>query len=612
MQTFIELLQKNNELKIIDIPLDINLEIPHLAYLEVKKPGGGKALLFTHPIDSKNKKTFDIPVLMNVFGSHSRLELIINQPVENIANHLEKLIHFTPPKGLKGFLSSLKDIFFLRHTLPKRTHSTPPSQQIIQTGEAIDLFSLPILKTWEKDGGPFITMGQIYTQSLDGKKKNLGMYRLQVYDKNHLGLHWQIHKDSNHFFHEYKKAGVKMPVSIGIGGDPLYTWCGQAPLPYGIYELLLYGFIKGKRPHIAQCLTNPLSLPCDCDIIIEGWVDPSEMRLEGPFGDHTGFYTPIEPYPVLEVSAITHKKSPVYLATVVGKPPLEDKYMGYLTERVFLPLLQSTAHGLLDYHMPENGVFHNLILAKISPQYPGHAKQIMHNFWGTGQMSFVKHAIFVDENAPKLTDTEKITEYILNHFSTQNLLITEGICDALDHASPDYAMGGKLGVDATKQSEEKDFELYSDEKLLDLARALMAEIMILKQYFIHTQNPICIIGVEKNTRNILEASKNLASLQKSLAIVVFVDVNKNDLNNPYMLLWRITNNIDAKRDICICNHTIFIDATDKNPSDGHLREWPKETDCSIEIIESLRAKGLLDTITEGFMKRFHICQSPKT
>ncbi|PAF51009.1 menaquinone biosynthesis decarboxylase [Helicobacter sp. 13S00477-4] len=611
MQEFITILKKNDELKIIDTPLDVYLEIPHLAYIEVKKKDGGKALLFTHPIDKKNNKTFDIPVLMNVFGSYRRLELIIGSPIENIPNHLKKLINFTPPKGIKSLLSQIKDFLFLRYVLPKLVRSVPPSQNIV-IKDTINLFDLPILTTWEKDGGAFITMGQVYTQSLDGKKKNLGMYRLQVYDEKHLGLHWQIHKDSNHFFHEYKKAGIKMPVSIGIGGNPLYTWCGQAPLPYGMYELMLYGFIKGKNPKVSKCITNPLSVPYDCDIVIEGWVDPEKMMLEGPFGDHTGFYTPIEPYPVLEVSAITHKKSPIYLATVVGKPPLEDKYMGYLTERVFLPLLQTSAHGLIDYYMPENGVFHNLILAKIAPRYPGHSQQIMHNFWGTGQMSFVKHVIFVDESAPKLTDTQAITEHILNHFSTNNLLITEGICDALDHSSPDYALGGKFGIDATKASPKRNFELYSDEELLILIQKYLSEAIILKQYFVHTQNPICIIGVKKTNQSIIKACNNLKKLQNSLAIVICVDAHKNDLNNPYMLIWRITNNIDAKRDILIHQNTIFIDATDKNKSDNYLREWPLETDCSENIIQNLREKGLLEGISEGFMKRFQICQSPHT
>ncbi|MDO7253376.1 menaquinone biosynthesis decarboxylase [Helicobacter cappadocius] len=612
MQDFIKILREHDELKVIDTPLDIYLEIPHLAYLEVKKPNGGKALLFTAPIDKKNNKKFDIPVLMNVFGSYKRLEIIVGQPIQNIPTHLEKFLHFTPPKGYKAIFSQIKDFFSLRYTLIKQIKSPAPAQEIVYKGNKVDLFDLPILTTWEKDGGPFITMGQVYTQSLDGKKKNLGMYRLQIYDKNHLGLHWQIHKDSHHFFHEYKKAGVKMPVSIAIGGDPLYTWCGQAPLPYGIFELMLYGFIKSKNPKVIKSITNPIYIPYDSDIVIEGWVDTSLYRLEGPFGDHTGFYTPVEAYPMLEVSAITHKKSPVYLATVVGKPPLEDKYMGYLTERVFLPLIQTTSHGLIDYYMPENGVFHNLILAKIDPQYPGHAKQIMHSFWGTGQMSFVKHAIFVDINAPSFTNAKATTEYILNHFSTQNILISDGICDALDHSSPEYGLGGKLGIDATQQSLERDFVLYSDEELLTLIKPLLPEAKILKQYFTQTKNPICIIGVQKGNTSIIKLSKNLNDLQKSLAIVIFVDESKNDLENAYMLIWRISNNIDAKRDITIFNNTIFIDATDKNNIDGYNREWPLETDCSVEVIQKLRQKGLIEGLTEGFMKRFHIYTSPKT
>lgn len=610
MEEFIELLKKHNELKIIDTPLDIYLEIPHLAYLEVKKPHGGKALLFTHPIDQKNNKAFEIPVLMNVFGSYSRLELILSQPVENIAKQLTKFLHFESPKGLKGMIEKIKDFISLRHVFPKITKKKSQAQEIIQ--KEVNLFEFPILTTWEKDAGAFITMGQVYTQSLDGKQKNLGMYRLQVHDKNHLGLHWQIHKDSNHFFHQYKKAGVKMPVSIAIGGDPLYTWCGQAPLPYGIFELMLYGFIKNKNPKLVKSISNPIAIPIDSDIVIEGWVDPNELKLEGPFGDHTGFYTPIEPYPVLEVSAITHKKSPIYLATVVGKPPLEDKYMGYLTERVFLPLIQTTSAGLLDYYMPENGVFHNLILAKIQPQYPAHSQQIMHSFWGVGQMSFVKHVIFVNSDAPNLRDTEKITEYILNHFSTHKLLITEGICDALDHSSPDFAVGGKLGIDATENSIMRDFELYGDNELLLKLKKYMPEIKILRQYFTQTSNPICIIGVEKNNQSIIKSAKNLKSFEKSLAIVFFVDAYKNDLENLYMLIWRISNNIDAKRDIYIYGNNIFIDATDKNKFDNYHREWPIETDCSLEVIDSLRQKGLIDDISEGFLKRFQITHSPQT
>lgn len=432
------------------------------------------------------------------------------------------------------------------------------------------------------------------------------MYRLQVYDKNHLGLHWQIHKDSQLFFHEYAKAKVKMPVSIAIGGDLLYTWCATAPLPYGIYELMLYGFIREKKVRVMPCLNNPLSVPSDCDIVIEGFVDCEKLELEGPFGDHTGYYTPIEPYPVLEVKTISYKKDSIYLATVVGKPPLEDKYMGYLTERLFLPLLQTHAPNLIDYYMPENGVFHNLILAKIHTHYNAHAKQVMHAFWGVGQMSFVKHAIFVNEDAPNLRDTNAIIEYILENFSKENALISQGICDALDHASPEYAMGGKLGIDATSKSNTPYPTLLNDSALLALLQDKMQNIVLLKQYYPHTRNPICVISVEKKDKSVIELAKNLLGFEEHLRIVIFVEHTSNDLNNPYMLLWRIVNNIDAKRDILTSKHCFFIDATNKGVMDKHFREWPVETNCSMEVIENLKKKGLLkdfETLNQNSISR---------
>ncbi len=511
---------------------------------------------------------------------------------------------FKPPTTWGEKLSALGKLFELKNMPPKRLSKKGECQDVIKLGFDANLHELPILKTWELDGGKFITMGQVYTQSLDGAMQNLGMYRLQVYDKNRLGLHWQIHKDSNHFFHEYKKANQKMPVSIAIGGDPLYTWCGTAPLPLGMFELLLYGFIKGESAKLVKCLTNPLYVPHDSDFVIEGWVDPSESKLEGPFGDHTGFYTPIEPYPVLEVSAITHKIAPVYLATVVGKPPLEDKYMGYATERIFLPLLKTNAHDLQDYHMPENGCFHNLILAKIAPKYPGHAKQIMHAFWGVGQMSFVKHAVFVDDSAPKLTDYENFTRYCLNRFSPKSLIITEGVCDALDHSSPEYAYGGKMGVDCTSDFEPKACEILSDDALFSKIKEFMPEAMALRQYFTDTKNPITVVAVKK-TRWLKEAFALLVPPANHLKIVIFVDYSKNSLDNPYMLVWRVFANIDAKRDVYISGDMVGVDATNKGALEGHAREWLPETDCTPSVIASLKERGLID-VDEEFLNRFGI------
>lgn len=614
MRQTLDLLKAHNELKIITEPLDIELEIPHLAYLEVKKPDS-KALLFTNP--TRGNTSFEIPVLMNLFGNFKRVELLIGNTQE-IAKEIAFMLKLKPPKNFQEALKFLPRLLNLRHLSPKILNTRGLCQEVIKTNNEINLTSLPILKTWSDDGGAFITMGQCYTQSLDGSVKNLGMYRLQVYDRNHLGLHWQIHKDSVGIFEEYKKAKQKMPVSIAIGGDPLYTWCATAPLPYGMFELMLYSFIKKRKAKMVKCVSNPLFVPYDSDIVIEGYVDTEVLRDEGRFGDHTGFYTPIEPYPVLEVSAITHKQNPIYLATVVGKPPLEDKYLGYPTERIFLPLLQTTTPSLVDYYMPENGVFHNLILAKIKARFPSQAKQSMHSFWGVGQMSFVKHAIFVGEDSPSLQSSE-IIPYILNRFSVKNCLFSEGVCDALDHSSPNFAEGGKLGIDCTgNEVENPPLEILGNQDLLDNLSSIIPLSKTLRQYFLDTKNPITLLGVQKDSHSLQKFLKKsaFANLQKHLRILILLDDSKNDLENLYMILWRVVNNIDSKRDIRILGEIIVIDATDKNADDGYHREWPKETDCDSKTLESLAQKGLLNDFSqeslEEFYRKYHIDKSYST
>lgn len=614
MRQTLDLLKAHNELKIITEPLDIELEIPHLAYLEVKKPDS-KALLFTNP--TRGNTSFEIPVLMNLFGNFKRVELLIGDTQE-IAKEIAFMLKLKPPKNFQEALKFLPRLLNLRHLSPKILNTRGLCQEVIKTNNEINLTSLPILKTWSDDGGAFITMGQCYTQSLDGSVKNLGMYRLQVYDRNHLGLHWQIHKDSVGIFEEYKKAKQKMPVSIAIGGDPLYTWCATAPLPYGMFELMLYGFIKKRKAKMVKCVSNPLFVPYDSDIVIEGYVDTEVLRDEGRFGDHTGFYTPIEPYPVLEVSAITHKQNPIYLATVVGKPPLEDKYLGYPTERIFLPLLQTTTPSLVDYYMPENGVFHNLILAKIKARFPSQAKQSMHSFWGVGQMSFVKHAIFVGEDSPSL-HTSEIIPYILNRFSVKNCLFSEGVCDALDHSSPSFAEGGKLGIDCTgNEVENPPLEILNNQDLLDNLSSIIPLSKTLRQYFLDTKNPITLLGVQKDSHSLQKFLKKsaFANLQKHLRILILLDDSKNDLENLYMILWRVVNNIDSKRDIRILGEIVVIDATDKNADDGYHREWPKETDCDSKTLESLAQKGLLSDFSqeslEEFYRKYHIDKSYST
>ena len=601
MQDVVEWLKKNGNLKVINEPLDVELEIPHIAYIEVKKDDS-RPILFTNPINKAKEIEYDMPVLMNIFANKELTEKIFAKHPDDVAQGIDKLLKLKPPAKLIDKLKMIPELFALKNVFPKRSSSRGACQEVVIGKEEVDLNKLPILKTWEEDGGAFITMGQVYTQSLDGGMQNLGMYRLQQYDKNHLGMHWQIHKDASHFFDQYQKVGKKMPVTVAIGGDPLYIWCGQAPMPHGMFEMLLYGFVRGKNAQLVKSITNDIYIPRDVDIVIEGFVDPTKMEIEGPFGDHTGYYTLKEPYPIMEIETITMKAKPLFQATVVGKPPLEDKYMGWATERIFLPMLKPMAPDLIDYYMPENGVFHNLILGKMKTLYKGHAQQFMHAFWGVGQMSFVKHAIFVNEDAPQLENDIAITEYILNRLDPQKILITQGIIDALDHTANESLVGGKLGIDATAKEVEDGVEsLLSDKNLLEKMQKIDSNILELKQYFTHTKNPISMILVNKveSIQNVIE---KLKPLQEHIKLLVITDKTNNEIDNPYMLLWRIVNNIDASRDV-VLEPFIAIDGTNKSKLDGFNREWPGDTFCTKEVLDDLQERGLID-IDEAFIKKF--------
>ncbi|EAH4774172.1 menaquinone biosynthesis decarboxylase [Campylobacter coli] len=588
MKEFIQILKENDLLRVIEEPVDVDLEIAHLAYIEAKKGEKGKALLFKNPIDKKLNKQYKFPVLMNTFCNKKALNLAFGRDYEEVAEEISKLIKLHIPTSFKAKMDFFMNLLSFKNIPPKRLKKNKAlyDYEILNSLE-----ELPILKTWEDDAGKFITMGQVYTQNLDKTQNNLGMYRLQMSDKNELLIHWQIHKDGANFYHEYKNAGFKkMPVSIAIGGDPLYIWCSQAPLPKGIFELLLYGFIKKTPAKITPC-ENGIFVPYDSDVVIEGYVDLEEFKIEGPFGDHTGFYTPAELFPVMKVEKIYAKKDAIYQATVVGKPPLEDKIMGLGTERIFLPLLQTSVPDLIDYNMPENGVFHNLILAKIDAKYPAHAQQIMHAFWGVGQMSFVKHAIFVDKNAPSLKDYDALIPYMLDRFNTKKILISEGICDQLDHASPNSCFGGKAGLDACEEIQVEELEILEDEKLLELFKTKV-ELLNLKQFYKESKSPIVCILLDKKEK-IEQSFDKLLEFKKHFRILVFLDA-ENKLENSYMLVWRVVNNIDAKRDIFIKEERLGVDASAKGEAEGYLRAWPKQTDCTKSVIEDLILRNILE------------------
>ncbi|EAK7863358.1 menaquinone biosynthesis decarboxylase [Campylobacter jejuni] len=596
MKEFIQILKENDLLRVIEEPVDVDLEIAHLAYIEAKKGEKGKALLFKNPIDKKLNKQYKFPVLMNTFCNEKALNLAFGRDYEEVAEEISKLTKLHIPTSFKAKMDFFMNLLSFKNIPPKRLKKNKAlyDYEILNSLE-----ELPILKTWEDDAGKFITMGQVYTQNLDKTQNNLGMYRLQMSDKNELLMHWQIHKDGANFYHEYKNAGFKkMPVSIAIGGDPLYIWCSQAPLPKGIFELLLYGFIKKTPAKITPC-ENGIFIPYDSDVVIEGYVDLEEFKIEGPFGDHTGFYTPAELFPVMKVEKIYAKKDAIYQATVVGKPPLEDKIMGLGTERIFLPLLQTSVPDLIDYNMPENGVFHNLILAKIDAKYPAHAQQIMHAFWGVGQMSFVKHAIFVDKNAPSLKDYDTLIPYMLDRFNTKKILISEGICDQLDHASPNSCFGGKAGLDACEEIQVEELEILEDEKLLELFKTKV-ELLNLKQFYKESKSPIVCILLDKKEK-IEQSFDKLLEFKKHFRILVFLDA-ENKLENSYMLVWRVVNNIDAKRDIFIKEERLGVDASAKGEAEGYLRAWPKQTDCTKSVIEDLILRNILENNPDLFNK----------
>ncbi|HED7358679.1 TPA: menaquinone biosynthesis decarboxylase [Campylobacter coli] len=596
MKEFIQILKENDLLRVIEEPVDVDLEIAHLAYIEAKKGEKGKALLFKNPIDKKLNKQYKFPVLMNTFCNKKALNLAFGRDYKEVADEISKLTKLHIPTSFKAKIDFFMNLLSLKNVPPKRLKA----DKALYDYELLNsLEELPILKTWEEDAGRFITMGQVYTQNLDKTQNNLGMYRLQVSDKNELLMHWQIHKDGANFYHEYKNAGFKkMPVSIAIGGEPLYIWCSQAPLPKGIFELLLYGFIKKTPAKITPC-ENGIFVPYDSDVVIEGYVDLEEFKIEGPFGDHTGFYTPAELFPVMKVEKIYAKKDAIYQATVVGKPPLEDKIMGLGTERIFLPLLQTSVPDLIDYNMPENGVFHNLILAKIDAKYPAHAQQIMHAFWGVGQMSFVKHAIFVDKNAPSLKDYDALIPYMLDRFNTKKILISEGICDQLDHASPNSCFGGKAGLDACEEIQVEELEILEDEKLLELFKTKV-ELLNLKQFYKESKSPIVCILLDKKEK-IEQSFDKLLEFKKHFRILVFLDA-ENKLENSYMLVWRVVNNIDAKRDIFIKEERLGVDASAKGEAEGYLRAWPKQTDCTKSVIEDLILRNILENNPDLFNK----------
>lgn len=449
---FITALESAGELRRISLPVATELQMTELADREMKASGGGKALLFEKP--TINGKISDFPVLINALGSRSRMAMALGlSSVEELASQLEFLLKAKPPQSLRDGLQLLRQGMDLRHARPRLVKKAACQEvtHLLGKEKNFSLEDLPILHCWPKDGGRFITLPTVYTKDPDTGVRNVGMYRMQVYDGCTTGMHWQIHKVGARHGKRYYERGEPMPVAVALGGDPIFSFAAMAPLPDGIDEILFAGFARKRSVDLVQCLTVPLEVPAESDFVLEGFVHPYEKRLEGPFGDHTGFYTPLDEYPVFHVTAITHRREAIYPATIVGIPPMEDFYMGDASLRIFLPIFKMNFPEIVDIALPPEGVFHNLVFVSIRKQYPWQAFKIMHGLWGMGQMMFSKYIIVVDEDCDVQNTSEVLFRLCANTDPQRDSIVTKNPSDSLDHAPTLPNIGSHMGFDATRK-----------------------------------------------------------------------------------------------------------------------------------------------------------------
>ena len=448
LHDYINTLEKTGELVRVTAEVDPELEITEITDRVVKS--GGKALLF------EKVKGSSFPVLMNMFGSKKRMNLALGtEDSRLIGDKIVSLLKMQAPTSFLDKLRTLPTLLDLAAILPK-TVTKGTCKEVILKDEAVDLGILPALKCWPDDAGRFITFPCVFTKDPKTGEPNCGMYRMQLYDKKTTGMHWHMHHHgADHYRNAERKGENKIEVAVSLGGDPAITYCATAPLPEGVDEMLLAGFIRGKPVEMIKCETVDIMVPASSEFVLEGYVNTCERRTEGPFGDHTGYYSPADEYPVFHVTCITHRKDAVYPATIVGKPPMEDTFMGVATGHIFLPLLKMMMPEIINMALPEEGVFHNMLFIAIDKKYPMHARKIMNAVWGTGQMMFTKMIVVLDADVDVFNTSEVLYRLGNNVDWKRDIMISEGPLDALDHSSPMPHWGGKIGIDATRKWTEE-------------------------------------------------------------------------------------------------------------------------------------------------------------
>jgi len=457
LRHFVDFLKDKKEIVFISEEVDPELEIAEIADRVMKAEG--PALYF------EKVKGSQFPLVINLYGSKRRMSWSLGvEDLEEHSKHLKGLLTTQPPQSFWDKLKMLPKLAEVAKAIPKST-SKAPCQEVVMS--EVDLSKLPILKCWPKDGGKFLTLPMVITRDPDTGRRNVGLYRMQVLDKTSTAMHCQIHNVGARHYQRYKELGKKIPVAVAIGGQPSLTYSATAPLPDQVDEFMFAGFLQNASVDMVFCLTNDLMVPASADFILEGYIDPNEELVnEGPFGDHTGYYTPVEKFPRFHVTKITHRRDPIYLTTIVGIPPMEDKFLGLATERLFLPLVQMTFPEIIDMYLPPEACFHNLCILSIKKSYPGHAAKIMHALWGMGQMMFTKCFIVVDHDVDVHNVAEVVWRVSNNIDAKRDLVMVEGPVDHLDHAAPRQFVGSKMGIDGTRKWKEEGYTREWPEDIL--------------------------------------------------------------------------------------------------------------------------------------------------
>lgn len=559
---FLKALKTKNLLTEIDVEVDPELEITEIADRISKVYGN--ALLFNNVKGSK------FPLVINAMGTYERLNLGLGvDHLDEIAHQIEDYLNLSAYVTLMGKIKSIPKLAPLPFIFPKKVKSAPCQEVVSEP----DLDALPIIKCWPQDGGKYITLPLVFTKDPENGQQNVGMYRLQVYDKKTTGMHWHLHKDGKEIYEKYRKLGKKMPVAVALGCDPATIYAATAPLPKMIDEMIFAGYLKKKSIELVKCVTSDIYVPAHAEFILEGYVDLDEKRIEGPFGDHTGYYSLSDEYPVFHLEKMTHKKNPIYPTTIVGKPPMEDCYLGKATERIFLPLMKFQCPEIIDMDFPLEGVFHNCAIVSIKKAFPRHANKVLYALWGLGQMMYTKMIIIVDESVNVHNYLEVAHAVNQNVIDTSHMIITEGPLDALDHASNRAFQGFRLGIDATVKKAGECKETFNTPSVD------AAPLSALK-----------IVGYDKShesesVKSYLHRLAKDATCDASYVIVVDEWIDTTCLST---VSWKVFNNIDPNRDLVITQHVngrifVGIDATKKGPADGLMRPWPDDIEMSEDI-----------------------------